>query len=158
MPRRGGKVSDIDSCGLTFSELQELWLGAHPTTGSCFRTREELVAAWAAGRAVVMRLWGSRGRRPMGWWEFEAGDLEHPGYFREKSFLWRHDILGPEEKLEVETGWRQAFDEARRMGARERREHYEHHDIPSELVTAWTATRRRLRRQPAPQEEAAAVK
>src|SRR6516165_7063185 len=59
VPRAIAKASDIDSCGLTLSELQELWLGAHPTTGSHFRSREELVAAWEAGRAVVMRLWGS---------------------------------------------------------------------------------------------------
>ena len=141
VPRRGGKVSDIDACGLTYTELMELWLGPNPT-GSCFCSREELVAAWAAGRAVVMRLWGSDGRRPMAWWQFDT-ELRYPGHCREKSFLWQHGILGPEERLEVEAGWRQAFDEARRMGARERREHYEHHDIPDELIQAWTAARRR---------------
>jgi hypothetical protein len=140
VPRRGGKVSDIDSCGLTFSELQELWLGPHPTTGSCFCSREELVAAWATGRAVVMRLWGSGARRPMGWWCFEAPrDLKYPGYFREKSFLWRHDILGPEEKLAVEAEWQRDFAATQGMSARERREHLEHHDVPDELVAQWEA-------------------
>jgi hypothetical protein len=139
-------VSDIDACGLTFSELQELWLGPHPTTGSCFCTREELVAAWAAGRAVVMRLWGSHGRRPQAWWAFDT-ELKYPGYYRERSFLWQHDLLGSEERGEVEAEWRQEFDAARGMGARERREHYEHHDIPAELVTAWTAERKAARRR-----------
>jgi len=111
VPRRAVKVSDIDSCGLTLSELQELWLGAHPTTGSCFRTREELVAAWQAGRAVVMRLWGSHGRRPRGFYEFEwPGDP--PAYDVERSCLWRSGVLGPEEKLEVEREWRREFETA----------------------------------------------
>ena len=157
MPRAIGKVSDIDSCGLTFSELQELWLGAHPTTGSCFCSREELVAAWAAGRAVVMRLWGSHGRRPMGWWEFEAGDLKYPGYYRECSTLWRAGVLSEAERAELEAEWRQAFDAAKGKSARERREAFEHHDIPSELIAAWTAVRRRPRRQSAPSEEVAAT-
>ena|SRR6516165_10506826 len=144
VPRRGGKVSDIDSCGLTFSELQELWLGPHPTTGSCFCTREELVAAWAAGRAVVMRLWGSDARRPMAWWCFEAPDgLKYPGYFHERSFLWQHGLLEPQERLAVEAEWRRSFDETRGMGARERREHHEHCDIPTELIELWTPQRKR---------------
>jgi hypothetical protein len=80
----------------------------------------------------------------MAWWCFEAPDgLKYPGYFHERSFLWRHGILGPEEKLTVEAEWRQALDATRRMGARERREYYEHHDIPDELIQAWTVARRR---------------
>ena len=142
MPRANGKVSDIDSCGLTFSELQELWLGPDPTTGSCFCTREELVAAWAAGSAVVMRLWGSHGRRPQAWWAFET-DLPYPGYYRERSTLWRAGVLGSEERTELEAEWRRDFDAARGMSARERREHYEHCDVPEKLIEAWTARRRR---------------
>src|SRR5262249_45594695 len=156
--RRGTvKVSDIDSCGLTLGELEELWLGAHPTTGSLFRSREELVAAWAQGRAVVMRLWGSHGRRPLGWWEFEAGDLEHPGYFRERSVLWRAGVLSEAERIELEHQWKAEFAAARGMDARARREHFEHHDVPDELIREWTAARRRRRRRSAPLEEAAAT-
>jgi hypothetical protein len=143
VPRVGAKVSDIDSCGLTLSELQELWLGAHPTTGSCFSTREELVAAWAAGRAVVMRLWGSHGRRPMAWWEFDAGDLKHPGYDRERSTLWRAGVLSESERTELEAEWRQAFDAAKGKAAKERREAYEFADIPIELIERWQGARRR---------------
>ena len=164
MSRAIAKASDIDSCGLTLSELQELWLGAHPTTGSHFRSREELVAAWEAGRAVVMRLWGSHGRRPMGWWEFDAGDLKHPGYDRERSTLWRAPgVLSESERVEVEAEWRQIYDAARGMRAKERREHFEHHDIPAELITAWSAERkaerrRRGRQRAAPPEEAVVAK
>jgi len=146
VPRRAVKVSDIDSCGLTLSELQELWLGAHPTTGSCFRTREELVAAWQAGRAVVMRLWGSHGRRPRGFYEFEWPG-NPPAYDVERSTLWRADALSEAERSELEAEWRREFDAARGKSASERREHYEHHDIPAELITAWSAERKAARRR-----------
>ena len=160
MPRATAKASDMDSCGLTLSELQELWLGAHPTTGSCFCSREELVAAWAAGRAVVMRLWGSHGRRPMAWWEFEAGDLRYPGYDHEKSVLYTAGVLSEAERAELEVAWREAFDRARGKSAKERREAYEFADIPVELIEKWQAERRRRgARQPTalPGEAAAAT-
>ena len=155
MSRAIAKASDIDSCGLTLSELQELWLGAHPTTGSHFRSREELVAAWEAGRAVVMRLWGSHGRRPMAWWEFDAGDLKHPGYDRERSTLWRAGVLSESERTELEAEWRREYEAVRGKGVRERREHLEHCDVPHELIEAWTAARRRPSRHSAASEAAA---
>jgi hypothetical protein len=84
----------------------------------------------------------------MAWWCFEApGGLKYPGYYSERSTLWRAGVLGSEERLEVEAEWRHDFDDAaRRMSARERREHYEHHDIPAELIQAWTPPRRRRAR------------
>jgi len=149
--------SDIDACGLTLSELQELWLGPGPG-GSCFHSREELVAAWAAGRAVVMRLWGSHGRRPQGYYEFEW-EGPRPAYAVERSSLWRAGALSEAERAELEAEWAQAFDSARGKSARERREHFEHHDVPDELIREWAATRRRRPAAPlAAVEEAAAVK
>jgi hypothetical protein len=125
------------------SKMQELWLGPSPEHGSLFNSREELEQAWQMHRTEVMRLWGSHGRRPMGWWEFEAADLEHPGYDLERSTLWHAGVLGPEEKLEVERSWEVEFAAARGMGARERREHLAFHDVPAELIREWTAERRR---------------
>jgi hypothetical protein len=159
--------SDIDSCGLSFSELQELWLGAHPTTGSCFRTREELVAAWAQGRAVVMRLWGSHGgRRPAGFYEFEW-DGPRPRYAVERSILWRVGQLSPGEREGLETEWKMEFERAQApdftlsegggeilRGDCARAAHYEHHDIPRELIRKWSAARRRRERRAAPLEAA----
>ena len=169
MSRATAKVSDIDSCGLTLSELQELWLGAHPTTGSCFRTREELVAAWQAGRAVVMRLWGSHGRRPRGFYEFEwPGDP--PAYDVERSCLWRSGVLGPEEKLEVEREWRREFETAQAPnfsvntgdeilhGDAAVQAHLRWADVPRELVKRWTAAARRRRGRQPVSSEAAAIK
>jgi hypothetical protein len=55
VPRVIAKTSDdIDACGLTLDELQELWLGPGPR-GSLFHSREELQDAWIQGRDVVMR-------------------------------------------------------------------------------------------------------
>jgi hypothetical protein len=144
VPRAVGKASDIDSCGLTYSELQELWLG--PCNGSVFSSPEELRDAWASGRAVVMRLWGSHGRRPCAWWAFDTA-LEHPGYAKERSFLYEHNELAPAERTELEAEWRREYDAACRMDARERREHLEHCDVPVELVTAWEAERKAVRRR-----------
>jgi hypothetical protein len=81
--------------------MQELWLGPGPA-GSLFCSREELQAAWAQYRGEVMRLWGSHGRRPMAWWEFDAGDLQYPGYDREKSYLYEAGVLSEAERAEVE--------------------------------------------------------
>jgi len=148
VPRATGKVSDIDSCGLSLGELQELWLGAHPTTGSLFHTREELVAAWEAGRAVVMRLWAHGGRRPRGWWEFDT-DVKYPGYDRERSTLWKAGVLSDVETIDLMAEWRREFEVAKGKSAKERREHYEFHDIPDELIERWQGARKRRKRQPA---------
>jgi hypothetical protein len=40
-------------------------------------------------------------------------------------------------------------DAAQGMGARERREHFAHHDIPDELIERWAAARRK-RTKPSP--------
>jgi hypothetical protein len=156
--RRQHQLRALTGEGLDAGRMMELWLGPNPSQGSLFSSRAELEQAWAQHGAEVMARWGSHGRRPMIWWELAAGDLKHPGYALERSTLWRAGVLTAEERIELEAEWKTAFASARGMDARERREHFAHHDIPSELVTAWTATRRRLRRQPAPQEEAAAIK
>jgi hypothetical protein len=141
--RRQHQLRAIAGDGLSPSQAQELWLGPNPTQGSLFSSREELEAAWTANRDALMARWGSHGRRPLAWWEFDAGDLEHPGYDRERSTLWRAGVLSQQERSELEVTWREAFDAAKGKGARERREHYEFADIPPELVEHWQSERRR---------------
>src|SRR5262245_34569513 len=51
--------------------LGELWLGPNPT-GSIFNSREELLAAWKQYGPEAMAMWARGGRRPAGWYEFEA--------------------------------------------------------------------------------------
>jgi hypothetical protein len=145
VPRAIGKASDIDECGLSFSELQELWLG--PCNGSVFSSPEELRDAWERGRAVVMRLWAHGGKRPMAWWRYEAPalGLEWPGLDRQRSFLYVAGALTAEERTELEREWRREFDAARGRDSTERRAHHMHHDIPRELVKRWSAAARRRR-------------
>jgi hypothetical protein len=103
-----------------------------------FTSPQALREAWERHRDECMRHWGCHARRPQGWWAFDT-ELEYPGYARERSFLWRAGIFGPEEKLEVEAEWRQAFDAAREMNAHDRREHLAFHDVPPELAVKWEA-------------------
>src|SRR5215471_14612853 len=152
LPRTGS------SEGLTCSQAFELWLGPNPTQGSLFADRAALEEAWTVHRDEIMRRWGSHGRRPAGFYEFEW-DGPRPPYAVERSTLWRMDVLSQEERSDLEAEWKTAFDAARGMDARERREHLAHHDVPAELIREWTVARRRGRRQPTPsQEEAAAIK
>src|SRR5262245_1465367 len=157
--------SDIDSCGLTFSELQEMWLGPDPG-GSVFNSTEELRAAWDRGREVVMRLWATDGRRPMAWWflgDAASLGLTWPGYFREQSYLFEHNALSEAERVQLLAGWREEFEQACSLGdAVARRKHLDWADVPHSLRRQWSAARRRReRRSAAPSaglEEAAAVK
>jgi hypothetical protein len=142
--------------------MMELQYGPSPTMGSYFASREELLAGWQQARDRLLEQ-SNPGRRPAAFYELEW-DGPRPAYAVERSVLWRTPgVLSAAERAEVEAEWKTAFVEARAMGARERREHLSHHDVPNELATAWeaerkTRPRRRRGRQPAPSEEAAAVK
>jgi len=146
VPRVGAKASDIDSCGLTFSELQELWLGPC-NGGSVFDSPEQLHDAWERGRAVAMRLWcSSNGRRPMAWWCFEAPGLglKWPGYHNQQSYLFEHNALSETEHEQLLAGWRRDFEDACLLeDAVARREHLDWADVPHSLRRRWTAARRR---------------
>jgi hypothetical protein len=81
--------------------MLELWLGPNEERGSLFDSAEALRAAWEKHRDEVMRLWGSNCRRPQGWWEFEAGDLERPDdYDDEPRFLYEHGMLSEAERVQ----------------------------------------------------------
>ena len=152
--------SDIDTCGLTYGELQELWLGCGDN-GSLFSGEEELRAAWIRARGVVMRIWANNGRRPQAWWYFDAPDLglTWPGYDRQQSYLYEHNALSESERVELERFWRREFEQAQAAdftmntgaevlhGVRARRAHYAWADIPSALIEAWANGRRRRGRR-----------
>jgi len=160
LPRTG--AGDIDSCGLTYSELQELWLG--PCNGSVFDTPEQLRDAWVRGRAVAMRLWATNGRRPQAWWflgDAASLGLQWPGYHRQQSYLFEHNALDGEEREQLLAGWRKEFEQACSLGdAAARKAHLDWADVPHLLRQRWQAARRRRERRSAspsaPQEEAAA--
>jgi len=144
---------DIDNCGLTYSQLMELWLGPGPD-GSLFDSTEHLRDAWTSCRTLVMRLWGQHGRRPQIWWCLDAPGLglKWPGYDREQSYLFEMGILSEAERAELLHRWRREFD------CDPRPAHLDWADVPDSLRRQWQAERRRRGRQPAPLEEAAAAK
>jgi hypothetical protein len=155
-PRMGGsthrakriqhQLRAITGEGLDAGRMMELWLGGNPSAGSLFGSREELETAWREHRSELMARWGSHARRPAAFYEFEW-DGPRPAYAVERSVLWRADALSEAERSELEAEWRREFDAARGQSASERREHYEHHDIPAELITAWSAERKAARRR-----------
>ena len=153
MPRATASKDDIESCGLSFSELQELWLGVGPN-GSLFHDEAELRAAWERGRDVCMRIWASGGRRPQAWWYLEAPalGLKWPGHDAERSCLYTAGALTEAERAELEAEWRRDFDQARGKSAKERREHLAFHDVPAELIELWTGERRKRTKSSPPVE------
>src|SRR5215472_7899597 len=98
--------SDLDSCGLSFAEIQELWLGC-PHDGSNFASTAALKQAWEQNRGLIMRLFATNGHRPQIWWCLDAPRLElkWPGRDREQSYLYDHGILSPEEKTGLTHAW-----------------------------------------------------
>jgi hypothetical protein len=143
--------------GLSAGQMMELWLGPNPSQGSLFGSREELVQAWEQNRDEVMRQWGSRGRRPAGYYEFEW-DGPRPPYATERSSLWRAGVFSEAECAELEAEWKREFATAQApdftlnngdaellRGDCARLAYYRHHDIPRELVRRWEKAARRRR-------------
>jgi len=165
---RASVSNDIDACGLTYSELQELWLGPC-NGGSVFDTSEQLCDAWDRGRAVVMRLWATNGRRPQAWWflgDAASLGLKWPGYHRQQSYLFEHNALSEAECEQLLARWRRDFEDACLLeDAVARRKHLDWADVPHSLRRQWQAERRRRARQrerrpplATPSEEEAATK
>jgi len=98
----------------------ELWLGPSYKGGSSFESDEHRRALWFRYRDKIMRQWGRNGRRPYGWWRYEAAEKglpsRHPGV-HEQSILYEFsDALGEEERAELERFWRKEFDKTWREG------------------------------------------
>jgi hypothetical protein len=140
MPRH--IVRDIDTCGLSYDQMMELWLGPS-SCGSLFDGPEELQEGWTAARDEILRLFGKPGRRPQAWWQFDAPKLglKWPGLDREQSYLYDHGILDEAECAELVRFWRREFD----------RDHSPAHlnwaDVPQSLRQQWLAERPRRGRK-----------
>ena len=87
-----------------------MWYG--PGDASAFETVERAHRYWIENRARLMPLLAVDGRRPWGWWAFDAGDLRYPGRDLERSTLFAAGLLGAEEEAELLTDWRHEFDRA----------------------------------------------
>ena len=144
---------------LNHFQMMELWLGPR-STGSAFRSDEERKEAWVCNRDQVMQLWGKGGRRPQGWWYYEAAEkgLRYPGYEYERSVLWETlGVLTEQERAELEREWRHEFDRCWNEpnfshcagpdkiyhGDEARVRHLAWADVPPALVDLWLAERER---------------
>jgi hypothetical protein len=126
----------------------EMWYG--PGHASAFETVERARRYWIENRARLMPMLAVDGRRPRGWWAFEAGDLRYPGRDLERSTLFEAGLLGAEEAAELLTDWRREFDRAHGpdffhcasgkilRGEAARHEHFKWADIPPALVDEWS--------------------
>jgi|SRR6516165_10863446 len=96
---------------LSFSQMEELWLGVGHR-GPSFESDEHRRAAWFRHREKLMRLWGRDGRRPMGWWCYEAPEkgLRYPGLEHERSILYEEGVLSEAERTMLERQWREDFE------------------------------------------------
>jgi hypothetical protein len=141
---------------LSWTQEMELWLGPSHR-GSAFRSREELHQAWLTHRDRLMTAWAKHGKRPAGWWEFEAPFPRPSGH--EQSKLYEAGLLGEEEAAALVSEWRRQFERGYEphffhcegpgrlfSGAVGRRKHYAWADIPTELVKKWSAEYRRRSR------------
>jgi hypothetical protein len=132
----------------------ELWLGPFPHLPPAFDSDEQRRELWFRHRDRLMEQFGAHGRRPQAWWRYEAGELRHPGYDRERSTLYEAGLLAEAERAELLAYWREQFDRAHGdgffycggpgqilEGAAARRAHFEWADIPPALVAVWSAER-----------------
>jgi hypothetical protein len=76
-----------------------------PAPASAFESVERAHRYWFENRARLMPILAVDGRRPWGWWAFEAG-LCHPGRDLERSTLFEAGLLGAEEEAELLRDWR----------------------------------------------------
>ena len=91
---------------LNFDQYQNLWLDC---PSDAFADDEQRCEAWTLHRERLMAFFGVHGRRPSAWWAYES-PLPYPGYDLERSTLYENDLLAPEEKAELVTGWREEFE------------------------------------------------
>ena len=99
---------------MSLTQEMELWLGPGDS-GSSFESDEHRRTTWFRFRDKLMRQWGQGGRRPCGWWWYEAAEKglpsRHPGTDHERSILYEFsDALSAEERAELETEWKREFD------------------------------------------------
>jgi hypothetical protein len=132
----------------------ELWLGPSHH-GSAFASDEHRRAVWFRYRDRIMQRWGSGGRRPQGWWTYEAPEgLWYPGRDHERSVLYTAGVLTEEEARELREQWRNEFDRSWEphfsfcagpgkifTGDAARVKHCLWADVPPDLYEEWMAQR-----------------
>jgi hypothetical protein len=141
---------------LNHAEEMTLVYGPDPRWDA-FRTEAECADAWIRNRDRILAGY-HHARRPWAWWHYEAGD-RYPGYDREQSTLFEANLLGPQERAELECWWHEQFLRAWNPqffhcngpgrileGEPARKAHFKWADIPARLVKRWSAEYRRRER------------
>jgi hypothetical protein len=128
--------------------------------GSSFESDEHRRETWFRYRDKLMQQWGRGGRRPQGWWWYEApekGLRGYVGFSHERSVLWETPgVLTEGERAELEAQWRREFDRSWGehffycagpdkifTGDVARELHWLWADLPPELLDKWMAQRRK---------------
>jgi len=137
----------------------ELWLGVCHY-GTTFASDAHRRATWFRYRDRLMRRFAKDGKRPMGWWLYEATEWglppRHPGTDHERSILYEFsNVLGADERAELEAWWRKEFerswapnfsfyaDEKIYSGDDARWQHWLFVDLPPPLLDQLMAERQR---------------
>jgi hypothetical protein len=139
---------------LNHAQLMVLRYGPDPRWANAFHSEEHFRAAWERHRDRILAGY-RRGRRPQGWWRFEA-PFPYPGYAKEPVALLAAGVLTEQESAELIAFWREQFERGWQPhffhcdgpgrifhGSIGRRKHFAWAGIPAELVRRWTAERRR---------------
>lgn len=149
MTRHANKPT-IDRTTTSLQEA-ELWLGPSARIGSQFRNDDERRQLWLENRERLMRLFAVGGRRPFGWWRYDAkAPGKYPSFNLEKSTLWSAGLIEPDEARQLEAEWRLEFfrslepgftfhDGPRGIltGGKAHIAHLVFHDVPPELCEQW---------------------
>jgi hypothetical protein len=111
---------------LSHAQEMHLTYGAAPRWAGAFRDRAQYEAAFKLHYERIMSA-APVGRRPLGWWHVEA-KRKYPGFDAERAYLYEHQLLGADERIELVACWKRSFERGERD------------DIPHELWTKWQAS------------------
>jgi hypothetical protein len=129
------------------------WLG----TPAPFASEDEARELWFVHRDRLLELFGRPGRKPLGWWKYEAPELglTWPGYDHERSALYEVGLLTSTEVAELTAMWRREFMRAQSpdfflalgpdqilRGQAAREAQYRWLDLPDSLLATWLEERR----------------
>jgi hypothetical protein len=124
-----------------------MWMGPFEPGKSVFPTEAEARACWMRNRDFMLERYGSDGKRPFYWWQFEAETagikFKFPGdWDRQEQLLYQAGVLSEQEREQLTTHWRKLFDEAQALRSLACKRALRRSGIPQSLLMRWTKERR----------------